>query len=181
MAVRSTPADSTIYVGSLQGHVYAVTGPAAPVEVLNISGLIKCCGEQGLLGMTFSPDGTKLYVHYSAAGLGRHRPSTNTPCRRRSPPSSTAPRAATVLTAPGFEGNHNGGSLLFGPDTPTPMLYLAIGDGGGGNDGHPNYSAHPPGGHGQDITTLLGKVLRIDPTDPPAGGVGAGAVVHHPA
>jgi glucose/arabinose dehydrogenase len=76
---------------------------------------------------------------------------------------------ATLGSGPGLEANHNGGSLLFGPDN---MLYLAIGDGGGANDGCCPYTAHATGGNGQSLTTLLGKILRIDPTDQPAAGVG---------
>ena len=52
--------------------------------------------------------------------------------------------------------NHNGGHIEFGPDG---MLYVGLGDGGSGGD---------PGGRAQDPTTLLGKMLRLDPSvDPP--------------
>jgi glucose/arabinose dehydrogenase len=51
------------------------------------------------------------------------------------------------------EANHNGGHVLFGPDG---FLYLGLGDGGGGGD------AHGTIGNGQDLNTLLGKMLRID-------------------
>lgn len=54
--------------------------------------------------------------------------------------------------------NHNGGEVLFGPDG---YLHIALGDGGGAND---NQDGHGTIGNGQDTTTLLGSILRIDPT-----------------
>src|SRR5678816_4762618 len=52
--------------------------------------------------------------------------------------------------------NHNCGRILFGPDG---YLYIGVGDGGQANDVGPG---HGPHGNGQDITVLLGKILRID-------------------
>lgn len=52
--------------------------------------------------------------------------------------------------------NHNGGAIHFGPDG---MLYLAFGDGGAADDQGPG---HSPGGNGQDLNKILGKVVRID-------------------
>jgi glucose/arabinose dehydrogenase len=52
------------------------------------------------------------------------------------------------------EPNHNGGSLVFGPDG---LLYIGTGDGGGAND------QHGPRGNAQSLGSLLGKILRIDP------------------
>jgi hypothetical protein len=56
------------------------------------------------------------------------------------------------------ESNHNGGLLLFGPDD---LMYVGTGDGGGGGD------QHGPRGNAQNLGSLLGKILRIDPR---AGG-----------
>ena len=59
------------------------------------------------------------------------------------------------------EFNHNGGTVAFGPDG---LLYAAFGDGGNANDqgaGH-----NPVTGNAQDLTTILGKMIRIDPLDP---------------
>ena len=59
------------------------------------------------------------------------------------------------------EFNHNGGTLAFGPDG---YLYAAFGDGGNANDVGPGHN--PVTGNAQDLTTILGKMIRIDPLDP---------------
>ncbi len=108
----------------------------------------------GLLGLVFSPDGTKLYVHYSGVAAGEtvveeygFTGGAADPATRR-----------VVLTVPQPQANHNGGQLAFGPDG---YLYLGLGDGGSRDDEGPG---HAPGGNGQSLATLLGKILRIDPT-----------------
>lgn len=58
-------------------------------------------------------------------------------------------------------GNHNGGTCTFGPDG---YLYLALGDGGNANDAGPSHIV--PGGNAQNLSTPLGKMLRIDPLNP---------------
>ena len=59
-----------------------------------------------------------------------------------------------MLRYDGEESNHNGGLLVFGPDR---LLYIGTGDGGGAND------QHGTRGNAQDLGSLLGKLLRIDP------------------
>jgi glucose/arabinose dehydrogenase len=58
-------------------------------------------------------------------------------------------------------GNHNGGTITFGPDG---YLYLALGDGGNANDVGPSHIE--PGGNAQNLSTPLGKMLRFDPVNP---------------
>jgi hypothetical protein len=65
--------------------------------------------------------------------------------------------------------NHNGGQLAFGPDG---LLYIGLGDGGGGDD------QHGPIGNAQNLDTLLGKILRIDPR--PSGGGSFGIPADNP-
>ena len=119
---------------------------------LDISGPVNSAGnEQGLLGLAFPPNYASVghfYVFYTAAGgtltLSRFSLSGD--------PDVADPNSGqVVLTIPhGANTNHNGGTILFGPDG---YLYWTVGDGGGGGD-QPN--------NAQNINVLLGKVLRID-------------------
>jgi len=156
MAVRT--GDTALYVAVQQGRIVAIRdGQVDPTPVLDLTGNIRAGGEQGLLGIAFSPDATLLYVHSTApsgdsrleeyafvaspGGGGRADPAT----------------ARTVLTAPGLQANHNGGQLAFDPDG---MLWMALGDGGSQGD---SGAGHVPGGNAQSLEQLLGKLLRIDP------------------
>jgi len=110
-------------------------------------------GERGLLSMAFHPGYATngfFYVYYTRAGDGaltiaRYTRSTSDPRQ------ANAASALVLLTIPhSAYANHNGGKLLFGPDG---YLYSTHGDGGSGDD---------PLGSGQNLDTLLGKLLRID-------------------
>ena len=83
------------------------------------------------------------------AARRRHRRRRVRARRRRRGSTRTRRRELLVVEQP--FANHNGGQLVVGPDG---YLYIGLGDGGGGGD---------PDGHGQDPTTLLGTILRIDP------------------
>jgi glucose/arabinose dehydrogenase len=144
MAVR--PGERTLYLVEQAGRVRAIRGGRLdPTPVLDISEQVTAGGEQGLLGLSFSPDGRYLYLHYTDRS-GDHQVSELTMDGRRADPGSQR----SVLRIDDPFGNHNGGQLAFGPDR---RLYLAFGDGGGGGD---------PEGNGQSLDSLLGKILRID-------------------
>ena len=112
-------------------------------------------GEQGLLSIAFAPDYAKtrrFYVNYTDK-----RGTQSVVEYRRSKSSSDradAGSARLVLRYDGVESNHNGGLLAFGPDR---LMYIGTGDGGGGDD------QHGTRGNAQDLGSLLGKLLRIDP------------------
>ncbi len=128
--------------------------------------------ERGLLGLALHPkfaENRKLYVYYSAP----LRPGVSTNWNHTahlseftvSPDGARAilgsERVLLEVDQPYF--NHNGGRIAFGPDG---FLYLGLGDGGNAHDvGHDR----SPAGNGQDLTTVLGKILRVD-VDHPADG-----------
>ena len=121
---------------------------------LDIRGRVQAGGEQGLLSMAFAPNYRKnrrFYVYYTDNG-GDIRIVEFRGRRNRARKSS----ARTVLVQEhSTYGNHNGGSLEFGPDG---FLYIGLGDGGGAGD---------PFEAGQDLGSHLGKILRIDPAGRP--------------
>jgi glucose/arabinose dehydrogenase len=150
MALR--PGEPTLYVAEQVGRVRAIRdGRLDPAPVVDIADQVTAGGEQGLLGLAFSPDGRHLYLHYTDED-GDHRIAELAMGDRQADPGSQR----SLLRIDDPYGNHNGGQLAFGPDG---LLYIAFGDGGGGGD---------PLGSGQSLDTLLGKILRIDPR--PSGG-----------
>ena len=124
---------------------------------IDIDGRVASGGEMGLLGMAFHPDfpaNPRVYLSYT------HEPSGSTSRVSRISEFMLgmdgrldASSEQVLLTIRQPETNHNGGQIAFGPDG---FLYIGMGDGGGAND------QHPPIGNGQSMTTLLGKMLRID-------------------
>ena len=128
-------------------------GTVQPQPFLDVSARITSAGtEQGLLSMAFAPDYAKsgrFYVDYTDTNgdtrVVEYRRSAGNPLR--ADPGSA--REVLGVKQP-FE-NHNGGLVLFGPDGD---LYIGLGDGGAEGD---------PQRNGQNLGTLLGKILRIDP------------------
>lgn len=118
---------------------------------LSISPKVLYSGEQGLLGLAFHPDyklNGYFYVNYVTANptrtiIARYTVSSN--------PNQALENSELVLLEISQPfSNHNGGQLAFGADG---YLYIGLGDGGSGGD---------PFGNGQNLETLLGKILRID-------------------
>lgn len=120
---------------------------------LDISGLISAGGEEGLLGMAFDPEyavNRQFYVYYTnTAGNIVIALYLRAATSANLADSSSATPLLTVAH-PTFS-NHNGGMLAFGPDG---CLYAGIGDGGSEGD---------PDNNGQSLSSLLGKLLRLNP------------------
>jgi glucose/arabinose dehydrogenase len=151
--------DRDLFVVERTGRIEVVRdGEPLSRPFLDLGDQITSSGsEQGLLSLAFAPDYRKsgvLYVDYTdPAGDTRvveyHRSSSD---RLVGDPQS----AREILAVDQPYANHNGGLVLFGPDH---LLYIGLGDGGSEDD---------PERRGQDLSTLLGKILRIDPR--PSGG-----------
>ena len=126
-------------------------GTVLPTPFFDISGAVSTGGEQGLLGLAFHPSfasNRKFYVNYTnLAGdsvVSEYQASVADP----NVADRSTGRYFFKVDQP--YANHNGGMLAFGPDGD---LYIGFGDGGSGGD---------PGNRAQSLSTLLGKILRID-------------------
>lgn len=150
--------DNRLFVVEQVGRIRIVkNGALLPTPFLDIRSTVTSGGEEGLLSLAFHPQYATngfFYVFHTLAGGGgdnvveRYHVSA-------SPDQADAASATLILRIPHPTGsplgtNHNGGLVMFGPDG---KLYIGTGDGGGGGD---------PLGHGQSLTTLSGKLLRID-------------------
>ncbi|MFX0113107.1 MAG: PQQ-dependent sugar dehydrogenase, partial [Candidatus Hodarchaeota archaeon] len=142
-------------------HIFNNSPDASSTKIfLDITDRVSRVGnEEGLLGLAFHPDYQKnsyFYVYYSAANPRRS-------ILARYNVSSVDSNAANMnselvlMEIPQPYSNHNGGQITFGPDG---YLYIGLGDGGSGGD---------PLGHGQNTSTLLGAILRIDINNPTNG------------
>jgi glucose/arabinose dehydrogenase len=120
---------------------------------LDISSRVTAGGEQGLLGLAFAPNYAKsgLFYVYFTRRDGKQEVAE---LRRATSDRANAGSSRSVLVMDDPEANHNGGQLNFGPDG---LLYIGTGDGGGGGDQHGTI------GNAQNLGSLLGKILRIDP------------------
>lgn len=138
--------DGTLYLADRSGTVHPLTDDGIGDAVIDLSDRTTTDGERGLLGVAVSEDGTEFYASYTD-GNGDNVLAAF-PIEDGEVDGSTE---RTVMMIEQYRSNHNGGDVQTGPDG---MLYWGIGDGGGGGD---------PLGAGQDITTPLGSLLRIDP------------------
>lgn len=141
-----------LFIVEQPGRIRVVrNGQLLPAPFLDISSRVSGQSEQGLLGLAFAPDyaqSGRFFVYYTNAAGGSvlSRFTVSVSDADRADPASE--RGLLAFSQP--FANHNGGWIGFGPDG---FLYLASGDGGSGGD---------PQGNGQNLGTLLGKILRLD-------------------
>jgi hypothetical protein len=150
--LQSAPGDrSRIFVVEQTGRIRVIRdGTLLAAPFLDVSGRISAGGERGLLGLAFHPgyaQNGRFFVNYTDRNGDTHvsefhgTPGTDAA-------DAASERMMLFVTQP--FANHNGGGLVFGRDG---MLYIGLGDGGSGGD---------PFRNGQNLGTLLGKMLRID-------------------
>lgn len=124
-------------------------GALVTAPVLDIAARVQFGGEMGLLGLAFPPEfASKQYFYVNYVDRQRR---TIVSRFKIAGDVADATSEEILLTAPQPFTNHNGGQLVFGPRD--GLLYIGMGDGGSGGD---------PQGHGQNRTSLLGKMLRLD-------------------
>ncbi len=145
-------APGVAYILQQEGKIAVVdNGNLLAQTLLDLTGIaVRDGNEQGLLGIALDPQFSEnryIYLNYTDRRgdtvIARYQVSQNF---LTADPSSQL----ILLQVNQPYANHNGGALAFGPDG---YLYIALGDGGSAND---------PQDNGQNLDTLLGKLLRID-------------------
>lgn len=165
--------DDRLFIVQQSGLIQILNtdGSINDTPFLDLTSIIQDSGfEQGLLGLAFHPDyatNGQFFVNYTETIGGNDfstiaRFTVSADANIADPNSNT-----TLLTVAQPFSNHNGGCLQFGPDG---FLYIALGDGGSGGD---------PGNRSQNLSTLLGKLLRID-VDNTDTGLNYGVPVDNP-
>ncbi|MHB1138728.1 MAG: PQQ-dependent sugar dehydrogenase [Microthrixaceae bacterium] len=157
IAAVAAPAGDALLVAQRGGEVVevAIDGAGRAGEVTSVVDLRdrvgSTDGERGLLGIAVDPGRAELYVSYTRGRDGASQLESYRILDGDGPTRvDEATRRTLVDVAQPF-ANHNGGHVVVGPDG---MVYLGLGDGGGSGD---------PEGHSQDRSSLLGKLLRLDP------------------
>lgn len=121
---------------------------------LDISNQVDSQGEGGILGLAFHPSyeqNGEVFIYYTTSQNGPFRSVVSRFTVSSADPDQADPSSEqVVLTVDQPYSNHNAGQLQFGPGG---YLYVGLGDGGSGGD---------PEENGQDPTTLLGSMLRLD-------------------
>ena len=150
----AAPSDGSgrLFVAAKDGRTWILQGSdVAGTPLLDLRSLVSGGGEQGLLGLAVHPDfpdDPRVFVDYTDTSgdtvVASYRLAAGNP-------DQLDPESAVwILAVDQPFPNHNGGAIAFGPDR---MLYVALGDGGGGGD---------PLDSGRRTDTLLGKILRLD-------------------
>ena len=183
-----------LFIADQSGLIYTIlNGQLQPTPFLDVSNRLVKLGiigsfdendydERGLFGIALHPDFAnpqkpgygKIYTYTSEPVSGFADFTSNPPpasinhqsviaewqVSTRNPDTVDIDSRRELMRINEPQFNHNAGMLAFGPDG---YLYISLGDGGNAND---SGDGHGVSGNGQDINTVLGSILRIDPLDP---------------
>ena len=173
VGLERPPGDNRFFIVEQRGTIRILqNGALLPGNFLDLQSIVNYDGqEQGLLGIAFSPNyatDRKFYVNYTQ-DEGNRETHISEFTTMSSDPNTADPNSERVLLVVNQPfPNHKGGQLVFGPDG---FLYIGLGDGGSGGD---------PLGNGQNTSTFLGKMLRINVNPPFATGKEYGIPADNP-
>jgi glucose/arabinose dehydrogenase len=143
--------DGRIFVAQKGGALRVVqNGTALATPFLTVS--VDTTSERGLVGVALDPSFTVngfVYIYYTASGTTPVNRVSRFVANPLNPNVALAGETILVNNIPSTNGNHNGGALQFAPDG---TLFVGIGDAG-------------VAANAQDVNTLAGKILRINPTN----------------
>ena len=159
VGMERPPGDNRFFIVEQRGTIRILeNGALQSGNFLDIQSLTNFDGqEQGLLGIAFHPNYStnhKFYVNYTLDEGDRETIIAEYQTMANDPNTADPNSERVLLVVNQPFTNHKGGQLVFGPDG---FLYIGLGDGGSGGD---------PMGNGQNLSTFLGKMLRIN-VDPP--------------
>lgn len=174
VVITPRPGDDRLWIVEQNGRIRPIEADGTPGDALvDLRTTVSSGSEQGLLGLAFPPDHATtglFYIHYTRRNgdsvLARYGVDPANPDTLDDTVTDPLWTVAQPYT------NHNAGHIAFGPDG---YLYVGYGDGGSGGD---------PEDRGQDGTTVLGKMLRVDVSsatgyDTPADNPFVGDPTHH--
>jgi glucose/arabinose dehydrogenase len=151
--VERMPSDSWFYVVSQAGTIQQWSRDGRTKKtVLDVSSSISFGGERGLLGLAFRNVDNEWQAILNRTNRDGHTEITITTVNDDGSFASPTSPGKLVMRIEQPYQNHNGGAVLVGPDN---MVYIGMGDGGSAND---------PERLAQDMSSLLGKILRINPS-----------------
>ncbi len=165
MLTTAGDGSNRLFVADQPGKIYVIkNGELLQTPFLDLTDkMVKVnpvYDERGLLGIAFHPNyqtNGRFFVYYSglksAEGVDHESIIAEYSVSLENPNLADPMSEKIILRVDQPEINHNGGQLAFGPDD---YLYIGLGDGGGAGDQHGVI------GNGQNISSLLGKILRID-------------------